>query len=113
MTDPPVIIVSGASRGLGAATARWLASSGAAITLISRSADGLEIVAKEVQRLGGAPLAIRADVSDAGSCRTAVLKTANPKNTCLVAEITCPIAFVIIGCSPLGVVALPDHERSI
>ena len=30
MTDSPVIIVSGESRGLGVATARWLASSGAA-----------------------------------------------------------------------------------
>ena len=75
MSENPVIIVTGASSGVGAATARWLASSGAAVTLISRSEGALQNVAKEVKRLGGAPLAIRADVSDAGSCRTAVLKT--------------------------------------
>ncbi|MGD8470863.1 MAG: SDR family NAD(P)-dependent oxidoreductase [Desulfobacteraceae bacterium] len=75
MTDSPVIIVSGASRGLGAATARWLASIGAAVTLISRSAGALDGVAKEVQRLGGMPLVFKADISDAGACQAAVSKT--------------------------------------
>jgi NAD(P)-dependent dehydrogenase (short-subunit alcohol dehydrogenase family) len=75
MTYSRVVIVSGASRGVGAATARWLASTGSAVTLISRSADALDDITKEVQGLGGTPLAFKADISDAGACRAAVLKT--------------------------------------
>ena len=54
MPETPVVIVSGASRGLGAATARWLAKAGAAITLLARSTDALAAVTKDVQQLGGA-----------------------------------------------------------
>ena len=75
MFENSVVIVSGASRGVGAAAARWLASTGSAVTLISRSESALQGVAKEVERLGGTPLAIRADISDADACQAAVLKT--------------------------------------
>jgi NAD(P)-dependent dehydrogenase (short-subunit alcohol dehydrogenase family) len=37
-----VVIVSGASRGVGAAIARWLASAGSAVTLISHSEGALD-----------------------------------------------------------------------
>lgn len=37
MIIKPVAIVSGASRGVGAATARWLTGTGTAVTLIARS----------------------------------------------------------------------------
>ena len=36
-----MVIVTGASRGLGAAVARWLAKSGAAVTLVARSEEEL------------------------------------------------------------------------
>lgn len=75
MSENSVVIVSGASRGLGAAAARWLACAGSAVTLISRSEGALQGVAKEVKRLGGTPSAISADISDADACRAAVLKT--------------------------------------
>ena len=75
MSKHPVIIVSGASRGVGAATARWLASIGSAVTLISRSADALNDIAEEVARLGGTALVFKADISDAGACQAAVAKT--------------------------------------
>lgn len=74
-TNHSVVIVSGASRGVGAATARWLAKAGVAVTLIARSVDALEAVADEVQQLGGASLVYKADVSDAGACRVAVART--------------------------------------
>ncbi len=77
MPNQPVVIVSGASSGLGAATVRWLAKGGSAITLISRSADALETVAIQVQQLGGAALVCNADVSDADACRAAVSRTAD------------------------------------
>ena len=75
MSENPVVIVSGASSGVGAATARWLASIGSAVTLVSRSEGALDDIAKEVQRLGGTPLAFKADISDAVACRAAVSKT--------------------------------------
>lgn len=75
MSEHPVVIVRGASRGIGAATARWLAKAGAAVTLIARSADALHTVANDVQQLGGASLVFNGDVSDAGACRSAVAKT--------------------------------------
>ena len=75
MPENPVVIVSGASRGIGAATARWLAKAGAAVTLFARSADALAAVAKDVQQLGGVSLVSKGDVSDAGACRAAVAET--------------------------------------
>jgi NAD(P)-dependent dehydrogenase (short-subunit alcohol dehydrogenase family) len=75
MTTEPVVIVTGASRGLGAAVARWLAKAGAAVTLVARSEERLMEVAADVRRLGGAPHAFKADVSDSLACRTAVEST--------------------------------------
>lgn len=45
------------------------------MTLISRSKEALSDIAEEVERLGGTPLAFKADISDAGACRAAVSKT--------------------------------------
>ena len=75
MSKNPVVIVSGASRGVGAATARWLAKAGSAVTLYARSADDLEKVTKDVELLGGTSLVYNGDVCDAGACRAAVAKT--------------------------------------
>ena len=72
MSENPVVIISGASRGVGAAAARWLASAGSAVTLISRSKEALSDIAEKVERLGGVPLAFKEDISDAGACRAAV-----------------------------------------
>ena len=75
MPQNSVVIISGASRGVGAATARWLASTGSSLTLISRSEGALGDIAEEVRRLGGTPLPFKADISDAEACRAAVSKT--------------------------------------
>lgn len=75
MSEKPVVIVTGASRGLGAAVARWLAKSGAAVTLVARSEENLLEVAADVGRLGGRSLVVKADVSDFHACRTAVENT--------------------------------------
>ena len=75
MDRTPVVIVTGASRGLGAAVARWLAKAGAAVTLVARSQERLMEVAADVRRLGGVPHAFKADVSDSHACRNAVETT--------------------------------------
>ena len=75
MLKQPAVIVSGASRGLGAAVACRLAASGAAVALVARSETKLLDVAGDVARLGGEPLVLRTDVADFRACRRAVETT--------------------------------------
>lgn len=71
MTDKTVII-TGASRGLGAAAARIAAVLGASIVLNARSADTLQEVAQTIREAGGQVLAIPGDVSRLEDCRALV-----------------------------------------
>ena len=66
------IIISGASRGLGAATARIAAHMGANVVLMARSADGLQAVARDVQALGAQALPFVGDVTQVADCQQAV-----------------------------------------
>ncbi|MBX6313185.1 MAG: SDR family NAD(P)-dependent oxidoreductase [Isosphaeraceae bacterium] len=61
---PRIVLISGASAGLGAAIARELARSGHRLALVARRADRLEGVAGEVRALGGEALALPADLAD-------------------------------------------------
>jgi NAD(P)-dependent dehydrogenase (short-subunit alcohol dehydrogenase family) len=61
---PEVVVVTGASAGVGRATVRELAREGAAIGLIARGQAGLEAAREEVERLGGRALVVPADVAD-------------------------------------------------
>ncbi|MFA5515031.1 MAG: SDR family oxidoreductase [Desulfuromonadales bacterium] len=60
-----VVVITGASAGVGRATARAFARRGARIGLIARGKDGLDATAKEVEELGGEALAFAVDVADA------------------------------------------------
>ncbi|HEU5310580.1 MAG TPA: SDR family NAD(P)-dependent oxidoreductase [Candidatus Eisenbacteria bacterium] len=62
-----VAVVTGASSGIGEATARELASRGAAVVLASRDAGKLEALRREISASGGRALAVKTDISDAGS----------------------------------------------
>jgi NAD(P)-dependent dehydrogenase (short-subunit alcohol dehydrogenase family) len=62
---PDVVVVTGASAGLGRAIARAFAREGAYIALLARGRDGLEAARDEVQALGGKALVIPVDVADA------------------------------------------------
>lgn len=62
-----VALVTGASRGIGAATARAFGAAGASVVLVARSADALAAVAADVERAGGAALVVPADLSLAGA----------------------------------------------
>jgi short-subunit dehydrogenase len=62
-----VAVVTGASSGIGEATARELASRGAAVVLASRDAGKLEALRREVSASGGRAMAVKTDISDAGS----------------------------------------------
>ena len=59
-----VVIVTGASSGIGKALALRLAGAGALPALAARSAERLEALAAECRHLGGDALAVPTDVSD-------------------------------------------------
>lgn len=75
MSDVPVVIVTGASRGLGADIARWLGAAGARVTLIARTESALADIARSVTVSGGEALACPADVAVREACDQAVEKT--------------------------------------
>lgn len=70
-TEAPVVVVTGASAGVGRATVLRFARDGARIGLIARSADALAEVAREVEALGGKALPLPLDVADAEAVFTA------------------------------------------
>src|SRR3954467_14319798 len=66
-----VTVITGASAGLGRATAREFGRRGDAIALLARNEDGLEAAAREVRELGGRALAIPTDVADVAQVEAA------------------------------------------
>ncbi len=67
-----VAVVTGASSGIGEATASELASRGASVVLASRAMDKLEALQREISSSGGLALAVETDVSDRGSVEAMV-----------------------------------------
>ena len=74
MTDtraPHVVVVTGASAGVGRATVREFAARGARIGLIARGRAGLEGARRDVERAGGVALVLPLDVSDPAAVEAA------------------------------------------
>jgi NAD(P)-dependent dehydrogenase (short-subunit alcohol dehydrogenase family) len=70
-----VALVTGASRGIGAATARAFAAAGASVALAARDAAALDRVAQEIARAGGRAVAIPTDLADADAVARMVERT--------------------------------------
>lgn len=70
---PRVALITGASSGIGKATAIKLSSEGLKLVLIARRSDKLEELAEQVQEMGGEALCISADVGIEAEARAAAL----------------------------------------
>ncbi len=70
-TSPEVVVITGASAGVGRAIARRFAEDGASIGLIARNVERLEEAANEVRDAGGRALPLAVDVADASALERA------------------------------------------
>ena len=69
--SPQVVVVTGASAGVGRAIVRAFAARGSRIGLLARGRDGLDAAAREVEAGGGRALALPTDVADASAVEAA------------------------------------------
>ena len=70
-----VALVTGASSGIGAATAERLAADGAAIALVARRVELLAEIAAKIRAIDGTALVVQADVADREQAERAVKQT--------------------------------------
>jgi NADP-dependent 3-hydroxy acid dehydrogenase YdfG len=70
-----VALVTGASSGIGEATARMLAARGATVAIAARRTDRLEKLGEEIAGAGGTALPVELDVSDREAAEAAVSRT--------------------------------------
>ncbi len=67
-----VVVITGASSGMGEATARYLADRGAVVVLGARRVDRLNTLVDEITKRGGKALALATDVTDAAQVQRLV-----------------------------------------
>ena len=65
MADPRVVVITGASAGVGRAAAVAFAKTGARVALLARGPGRLESARREIEAIGGVALALSVDVADA------------------------------------------------
>jgi len=70
-----VVLITGASSGIGAATAMSLAASGAKVALVARRQDRLDDLAAAISAHGGEALTVVSDITDAAQAAAAVQQT--------------------------------------
>ena len=80
-----VAVVTGASRGIGAATAAAIAAAGAQVVLAARDRDALDRVAGQIRHAGGEAIPVPTDVS----------KGADVERLFAVAEAAGPVAALV------------------
>lgn len=73
--DSVVALVTGASSGIGHATAEQLAAEGAAVAVVARRRDRLAELVARIEKKGGTAVVIAADLTDAGAAAAVVAET--------------------------------------
>lgn len=73
-TTPPVVVVTGASSGIGRAVVRAFAAKGARLGLIARNEEALSAAASEACQAGGEALVLPLDVADAAAVTAAAAR---------------------------------------
>jgi len=74
-SEREVVIVTGASKGIGRATALQFARTGARVALVARSTALLDEVRREIEQAGGQALTVPADVRNEEQLRSVVERT--------------------------------------
>jgi short-subunit dehydrogenase len=102
-----VVLITGASSGIGAGLGREFARRGAAVALLARRAERLRVVAAEIRDAGGHALAIPCDVTREGDLERAVALTVSGLGPIDVAVANA--GFGVVG--PLADLRLDDYRR--
>ena len=77
-----VVVVTGASSGIGRATALKLAEAGARVVLVARGEERLLDTKKEIDAMGGTAVMYTADISDLASCDALVKRVLTEQGGC-------------------------------
>ena len=111
MNDAPVIVLTGASSGIGAVAAKQLAQRGATLCLVARRAEELDQVANDIRAAGGVAHSYPCDLSDSAAinaCATQILAD-HPRVDVLVNNAAHSIRRPILK----ALDRLHDYERTI
>jgi NADP-dependent 3-hydroxy acid dehydrogenase YdfG len=73
-TDSEVVVITGASAGVGRATARAFGERGARVGLLARGEEGLESARRDVEKAGGRAIPVQTDVADADEVEDAAAR---------------------------------------
>jgi NADP-dependent 3-hydroxy acid dehydrogenase YdfG len=103
-----VVLVTGASSGIGHATALRLGAEGASVVVTARRMDRLERLAADIGRAGGRALAIEADVTSAAAMDAVVART-----TAVFNRLDVAICNAGIGYHGTLDESLPEHMRQV
>lgn len=104
-----VVLITGASSGLGLSAAEAFAAAGADIALLARGRDGLRVAAERVERHHRKALIVPADVTDRDAVQAAVEQTVNQLGR-LDVVVSCAAATVH---GPFAAVDAEDFDRVV
>lgn len=105
-----VAVITGASRGIGAETARLFAREGAAVVLAARSVDAITGLAAEIAAGGGSAMAVATNVADADAMAALVMQTVAQFGRL---DIAVNNAGVALGNKPLAEVSEEQFDQTI
>lgn len=77
MPDQPVLLVTGASSGIGAASARLFSQAGYRVSMAARRLERLEAIAEEIEDQGGQALPVQADLAEFEDIKSMAAATIN------------------------------------